>query len=119
MNDQDIARFLAAARVIDDRILINDLSVGAWSALLPEWMTLDLALEALKDHYRASDRKVMPANIINHARLRRPAIPPPPKIKCDDCAGTGWQTDIGEDGYRFAMYCSCEAGQRLKKGHGR
>lgn len=119
MNPPDLARFLAAVRVIDDRLLINEASILAWSELLPEWLDLDLALEALREHYRSSDKRVMPAHIINLAKPHRKAIAEQPRIDCENCNGHGIFTTIEDDSLRKSHYCTCEAGRWLRNAHGK
>lgn len=119
MTPADLARFLAAVRVIDDRLLINEATMLAWSELLPDWLDLDLALAALREHYQTSDKRVMPAHIINLAKPHRPELPAPPRIDCETCNGHGLFVSIGEDDYRHSYYCQCIAGQWLRKSHGR
>lgn len=117
MNSSELARFLAAARVIDDRILINEATVAVWADLLPEWVEMEVAIESLRHHYRTSDRRIMPVHVIEFAKTHRRALPPPPRINCDDCAGSGWNSALNDDGYRYAFYCDCEAGQTMKRNH--
>lgn len=120
MTRQEIAEFLMRARIIDERIMINEPALASWEALLPEWLSLDVALLALRDHYQTSDKRVMPANIINLARPHRQIEQKTlPKVECDDCNGHGWIVREDPDGYRRANYCTCAAGQQMRRWHGK
>lgn len=120
MTRQEIAEFLMRARIIDERIMINEPALASWEALLPEWLSLDLALLALRDHYQTSDKRIMPANIINLARPKRQIEPERlPEVECEPCNGTGFIISEAEDGYRRANYCTCAAGRQMRRWHGK
>lgn len=65
MKKSEMAKVLAFAQGADRREL-NELSVDTWHDLLGE-MTFEVALRAVKDHYREQSRPVFPADIIARA----------------------------------------------------
>jgi hypothetical protein len=106
----DLAQFLAAARVIDDRILINQAMMSVWLDLLPDDLDLDVALDALRFHYRNSDRKVMPANVIEFYRIHKRRNPP-----CWRCKGSGISLQRTEDNELKELRCDICGGNRPVK----
>lgn len=66
MTRSEAARLLAVAAGIDQRT-IGDADVQAWQMVLND-IDLDAAISALRDHYRATTRRVMPADIVQRVK---------------------------------------------------
>lgn len=62
MTRSEAARLLAIAAGVDQRT-IGDADVQAWQMVLND-IPLDAAITALRDHYRQTTRRVMPADIV-------------------------------------------------------
>jgi hypothetical protein len=62
----EAARLLAIAAGVDQRT-IGDADVQAWQMVLAD-ITFDAAVGALTDHYRATTRRVMPADIVQRIK---------------------------------------------------
>ena len=66
MTRSEAARLLAIAAGIDQRT-IGDADVQAWQMVLAD-ITLADAVAALTAHYRATTRRVMPADIVQRVK---------------------------------------------------
>lgn len=66
MTRSEAAQLLAIAAGIDQRT-IGDADVQAWQMVLHD-IALDAAVTALRDHYRANTRRVMPADIVQRVK---------------------------------------------------
>jgi hypothetical protein len=62
----EAAQLLAIAAGIDQRT-IGDADVQAWQMVLHD-IPLEPAVAALRDHYRATTRRVMPADIVQRIK---------------------------------------------------
>lgn len=108
MDLSETARLLAAIRVIDERLLINEVTVQTWFALLPMHLELEDALQAVKDHYQRTNSRIMPSDVINACKSKRKTAT---IITCDQCEGTGiiTSTEIRNGmEYHFGRYCDCQ-----------
>lgn len=74
MNSPDAIILLTKARLIDPRVGLNREDgldkADTWADYLGD-TTLDEALRALKGHQTASERPVMPVNILERVRIER------------------------------------------------
>lgn len=66
MTRSEAAQLLAIAAGIDQRT-IGDADVQAWQMVLHD-IPLDAATAALTAHYRATTRRVMPADIVQRVK---------------------------------------------------
>lgn len=66
MTRSEAAELLALAAGIDQRT-IGDADVQAWQLVLHD-IDLEDALQALTAHYRATNRRVMPADIVQRVK---------------------------------------------------
>ena len=63
MQKSEVAKLLVYMQGADRRE-INELSVEVWHDLLPESVTYDVALDAVKGHYRRESRAMFPADLL-------------------------------------------------------
>lgn len=66
MTRSEAAQLLAIAAGVDQRT-IGDADVQAWQMVLHD-IPLESAVAALRDHYRATTRRVMPADIVQRIK---------------------------------------------------
>lgn len=70
MNARDSNRLVTAISVADYRFNPGDLDIAFWAEELGD-IHLDVAIEAVKRHYRESTDRIMPAHVVAFARSRR------------------------------------------------
>jgi len=70
VNARDANRLLTAISVADYRFNPGDLDIAFWAEELGD-IHLDVAIEAVKRHYRESTDRIMPAHVVAFARSRR------------------------------------------------
>lgn len=95
LTPEDAEAILANAALRDGRTWPTEetfrLAAACWAADLDDpWLTPGIAAEALKRHYRADSRRIMPADLLAHAenirreRLALVRMPdPPPGLTAD------------------------------------
>lgn len=69
MNRVEVSKLLTRASAIDNRIVTEE-TVAAWWELLG-MVEYDLAVEAVNEHFRKSTDYLLPAHIIQGARIAR------------------------------------------------
>lgn len=93
MNKTETSKILTLASMVDNRALSPEL-VSVWQALLDD-ITYEEAATALKEHYRTSEKWLMPAtlrNLVNAGRLEARRAP-----QRDRSALRSWLLDHGID----------------------
>lgn len=92
MSKGDIARVLAAMALIDKRT-VDENDVRMWSGLIPGDITVEEAIQGIKLYYQQHTKPIMPAQLIQYARLAKPEKPElgfhgqPGEILCSKCRG--------------------------------
>lgn len=109
MEIGELARVLAAARVIDDRIMVNEAMLMMWAELIPPWVSLETGLQAVKSHYTNSAQRFMPNHLIDFAKSHRPQLPPPPVCPTCDSMGVIVIYERDEQGieHKVSKWCHC------------
>lgn len=65
MNTQEVTVLLARIQVLDNR-QVDELTIQAWEPLVEDIEYVD-AVQAVNEHYRGSDRYLMPKHIVEAA----------------------------------------------------
>jgi hypothetical protein len=71
LSKPEVAELLALAQAADGRPDVGKASVEAWHAILPGWLTWQEAYAALTAYFAGETRRIMPADVIGHAREAR------------------------------------------------
>ncbi len=69
MNSDEITLLLGFAKGMDPQIAVDDLSISAWSNVLPEQITLHDAMRFVREHYQESDKVLKPAHVVGRYRM--------------------------------------------------
>jgi len=67
---EDATQVLAKCALFDNR-LAGEGEILAWAEAIPDWVEVQDALTAVSAWYRASTRRIMPANLIAEAKRAR------------------------------------------------
>lgn len=67
MNVQELTLVFARIQALDEYRQVDELVIQAWEPLMED-VDYDHAVQAVNEHYKTSDRRIMPVHIIEAAR---------------------------------------------------
>ena len=74
MTLSEIAQLLKACAQADPMFTFSEDKAAAWTAIIPEQVTLEAGMKAVVQHYRVETRQMMPADVVAFWKRYRESV---------------------------------------------
>ena len=74
MTLSEIAQLLKACAQADAMFTFSEDKAAAWTAIIPEQVTLEAGMKAVVQHYRVETRQMMPADVVAFWKRYRESV---------------------------------------------
>ena len=108
MTPEQMTVLLGFIEGIDKRIVLNERTVSAWSNVLPKSITLQDAMQYVREHYLEHDKAVLPAHVVGRHRMYHTPVRDVVISRDHDCMnGYIIITELTEKGHAYEAASPC------------
>jgi hypothetical protein len=108
MNYDDTTILLGFINGLDKRVAFDQTSISAWTNVLGPDIELEQAMEYVRQHYRETDRAVLPAHVVGRHRMNHTPVRDVVISRDHDCMnGYVIITEVTGKGHAYEAVSPC------------